>query len=218
MLVRSLSVFAMGETTPSAQQIGWAVLAGLALLFSILLQWHAKPPTRRTLWLLITYFAIPLLLTWLGATARPIFNERYLLPLVAPFLLLIAAGSDNWRLNPSHTPPFSLSPFSLSPFPLLILSSCHLVTFAALLLGMTFSLNRNYHDPAYSKTSGWRELAATMVRSASGFAPEKVRLAQNFPDPTLWFLYRRGQINQLVLPPAARDQTGQRVKSKSWQQ
>src|SRR5690606_12164419 len=36
---------------------------------------------------------------------------------------------------------------------------------------------------------------------------EQVRIAQNFPDPTLWYYYR-GLIEHVVLPPAAGDRAG----------
>ena len=38
---------------------------------------------------------------------------------------------------------------------------------------------------------------------------ERVRVAQNFPDPTLWYYYR-GPVEHLVLPPQANDAAGAR--------
>jgi hypothetical protein len=72
------------------------------------------------------------------------------------------------------------------------------------------SLQRHYSDPVYSKTRGWRTLAATLVQWSAGLPPEKVRLAQNFPDPTLWYYYR-GDVTHLVLPPGAKDEAGARA-------
>ena len=68
---------------------------------------------------------------------------------------------------------------------------------------------RAYSDPAYSKTRGWRELAAAITRLSAGLPPERVRVAQNFPDPTLWYYYR-GPVEHLVLPPQANDAAGAR--------
>ena len=73
--------------------------------------------------------------------------------------------------------------------------------------GGLLSLNRHYHDPAYSKTRGWRELAAAIERYAVGMAESEVRIAQNFPDPTLWYYYH-GSLDHVVLPPAAHDSEG----------
>ncbi len=78
---------------------------------------------------------------------------------------------------------------------------------ALLLVGTAGSLSRYYGDPAYSKTRGWRDLATTLARYTQAWPVDQVRLAQNFPDPTLWYYYR-GPVEHLVLPPAAQDQAG----------
>jgi hypothetical protein len=72
---------------------------------------------------------------------------------------------------------------------------------------MAWGLGRLYNDPAYSKTRGWRELAVALRQWADGLPVEQVRIAQNFPDPTLWYYYR-GPVEHLVLPPAAHDRNG----------
>ncbi|MBK8047319.1 MAG: hypothetical protein IPK16_09460 [Anaerolineales bacterium] len=82
--------------------------------------------------------------------------------------------------------------------------------FAVVFAGMALSLVHHYTDPAYSKTRGWRELAAAMERVGEGGSPEQVRIAQNYPDPTLWYYYR-GPIQHLVLPPVANDAAGARA-------
>jgi hypothetical protein len=79
-----------------------------------------------------------------------------------------------------------------------------------LLVGMSVSLLRVYGDPAYSKTRGWRELAAAIEEISGGLPPEQVRVAQNFPDPTLWYYYR-GPVEHTVLPPQANDAAGARA-------
>jgi hypothetical protein len=76
---------------------------------------------------------------------------------------------------------------------------------------MVLSLLRSYTDPAVSKTRGWRELAAALERLSGGLPPDRVRIAQNFPDPTLWYYYR-GPVEHLMLPPAANDATGARSR------
>ncbi|MCB0134507.1 MAG: hypothetical protein KDD75_05300, partial [Caldilineaceae bacterium] len=62
-------------------------------------------------------------------------------------------------------------------------------------------------DPAFSKTRGWRELATAIDAMAAGLPPAQVRIAQNFPDPTLWYYYR-GPVAHVVLPPAPHDADG----------
>jgi hypothetical protein len=78
---------------------------------------------------------------------------------------------------------------------------------AALVVLAVLSLAGHYTDPAYSKTRGWRELAATITRLSAGLPPDAVAVVQNFPDPTLWYYYR-GPIGHVVLPPAAHDEAG----------
>ena len=74
-----------------------------------------------------------------------------------------------------------------------------------LLFGALGSLVNYYTNPIYSKTRGWRELAATLDRYSAGLPADKVRLVQNYPDPTLWYYYN-GPVGHLVLPPAANDE------------
>ena len=81
------------------------------------------------------------------------------------------------------------------------------MTGAILLVAALVSLGNYYVHPAYSKTRGWRELAATMTRLSGGIPTAEVRLIQNFPDPSLWYYYR-GPVAHLVLPPAASDAAG----------
>jgi hypothetical protein len=78
---------------------------------------------------------------------------------------------------------------------------------AALVVLGVISLARHYADPAYSKTRGWRELAASITRLSAGLPPDAVIVAQNFPDPTLWYYYR-GPVGHVMMPPAAHDETG----------
>jgi hypothetical protein len=73
--------------------------------------------------------------------------------------------------------------------------------------GSMVSLNRYYHDSAYSKTRGWRDLAETIEGYAVGLPRASVRIAQNFPDPTLWYYYD-GPLEHVVLPPSPHDEDG----------
>lgn len=165
--------------------------------------------------LLLSLF-VPLLATWGSSLSRPIFNERYLVAAVPPFYLLLAgaifaAPMRGRGLAPAvATPP--VRPLRPTPNRLLVV----FVAGALLVLqaGAALSLQRHFTDPTYSKTVGWRKLAAALEELASGLPVEQVRIAQNFPDPTLWYYYR-GPVAHLVLPPQALDETAARQEVSS---
>jgi hypothetical protein len=69
---------------------------------------------------------------------------------------------------------------------------------------MLLSLRNMAFDPSFSKSSGWRQLAAVMEHLTQGAEPTVIRAAQNFPDPTLWYYYR-GPAEHVVVPPAPND-------------
>ncbi|MFN8489189.1 MAG: glycosyltransferase family 39 protein [Caldilineaceae bacterium] len=205
-LARALSVFAVGETVPVSQRMGWALLAGVLLLLGGWQLLHNGETGRRALWLLTLYLAIPLLATWYSATQRPLFNERYLIAAAPPFYLLIAALLErDGRLTQMNADRKNWA---------MGLGS---VLVVILLIGNGLSLNRYYTDPAYSKTRGWRGLAGALTRFSAGFSPAQVRLVQNFPDPTLWYYYR-GPVDHVVLPPGAHDKAGTRKTVAEFQQ
>lgn len=188
---RALSVFAVGESAPAAQRVWWAGLAASLLFVGVLRLAHGRPNRSHAAWLLLLYLATPLLATWVSAQSRPIFNERYLVAAAPPFFLLLAAAlapptQPRWRRGAS-------------------LASMALVVLLA--AGMVASLHRHYNDPAYSKTRGWRALATTLARYSASLPADQVRVAQNFPDPTLWYYYT-GPVDHIVLPPAPHDTAG----------
>jgi len=186
-LQRTLAVFAVGESTPPDQRMWWALAAAPLLAIGIVRLAVGSGDDRRTLSLLVLYLCVPLLAIWISALQRPIFNERYLVTALPPFYLLVAAAFGRRRRGGSRGSAID--------------GAAGLLV-AIFIAGSLLSLNRNYSDPAYSKTRGWRDLAAAITRLSAGFAPERVRVAQNFPDPTLWYYYR-GPVDHVVLPPAA---------------
>lgn len=198
MWLRALSVFAAGESVPGEQRPLLAVLAaGLMIIATVRLA-LAGPRGRRNLGLLGLYLCVPLLATWFGAQSRPIFNERYLVAALPGFYLLAAAAIGPPNRHPADGETSAAV-------------SLGRLAAAALLTGLLafglLSLGRYYADPAYSKTRGWRTLAAVLARHSAGYAAAKVRVAQTYPDPTLWYYYA-GPADHLVLPPAAHDVTG----------
>jgi len=192
MAERSFAVFAVGESMPVEQRLLWAGMAGLLLLIGGLRLLMGTAADRRNLWLLSLYLAVPVLAIWYSAQDRPIFNERYLVAAAPPFYLLVAAAFDGHRS--SRRPEW-------------LLRSISVAAAAVLIGGAVLSLGQHYTNPAYSKTRGWRVMAAAITRLSAGTADGEVRIAQNFPDPTLWYYYR-GPIDHVVLPPAAHDRAG----------
>ena len=203
MLQRSLGVFAVGESFPAGRRTFLALLAGGLLALGGVRLALTGERGRRALWLLALYLAVPLLVTWLGALGRPIFNERYLIAAVPPFYLLLAvaaAGARDTRDTRDTREPDAAARNR-------VLAWAGALGLFLVLAAGCWSLANYYADPAYSKTRGWRELAATLVRFTTGMAPEQVRIAQNFPDPTLWYYYV-GPVEHLVLPPGPHDEAG----------
>ena len=197
MVTRALGVFAVGEAVTAQQR---DVLAFVVLLLLALGTWRLVASgvrTKRASALLWLYLALPVLATWLSALQRPIFNERYLAAAAPPFFLLIAAifqtpASDAETNHVRRQPPMGYTARAL---------------LVVLLVGGIFALNRQYHDAAYSKTRGWRELATAFEQAAIGLPSGSVRIVQNFPDPTLWYYYD-GPIEHVMLPPRAHDAQG----------
>jgi len=195
-LWRAFSVFAVGETVPTGRRPLYALLGGVLALGGALRLIQAGGVKRDAAWLLALYLVIPVGITWLSARSRPIFNERYLIAATPPFYLLVAAAV-------STRAPSSKQARTLRT----IGQASGLLILAIMTLGALGSLGRYYTAPAYSKTIGWRALAETIQRWTIGVPADRVRIAQNFPDPTLWYYYR-GPIEHVVLPPAAHDADG----------
>ncbi len=212
MIRRSFSVFVVGENIPAAQSVWWAWLAVMLLLLGTVALWRQGDRGRRTLTLLALLLFIPLLATWWGARTRPIFNERYLVAALPGFYLLIGAALETvaWPRRGQKRSDEGLHRFwsvirAISPLRNVATLSILLLLFT--LGGMLFSLQHHYADPVYSKTRGWRELATTLTAWSAGLPPDQVRIAQNFPDPTLWYYYQ-GAVDHLVLPPQPQDLLG----------
>lgn len=203
-VTRALSVFAAGETAPAAWGAAIAVLAGVLVGIGAIRLALSGGSGRRALWLLALYLVVPFAATWLSSQQRPIFNERYLIAVAAPFYLLAAAavlgfeGRGLVRAAPTAATGRRASE---------VLGWIAAAGLALLLMASGASLARYYTDPAFSRTQGWRELAAVLQRYSAGLPPAKVRLVQNYPDPTLWYYYG-GPVEHLVLPPDALDAAG----------
>ena len=192
VLIRSFSVFAVGESVPKGQR-GFFAVAALALVITGAAALVADRRTRRAALWFALYLAVPVLATWYGAVSRPIFDERYLAAAAAPFFVL-AASSLLLAARPVGVGQRWRAAAGVAVFALVVV----------VVGGATASLVRTYVDPAYSKTRGWRLLADTLEQLPACVPADSARLIQNYPDPTLWYYYG-GPIEHLVLPPAAQD-------------
>ncbi len=219
MLGRSLRTFALGETvTPP-----WIWLVMPLFVLGLLISLRAN--RIRTGFLLLALF-VPVVITWLSALGRPIFNERYLIAAVPSFVLLLAFGIStglgalgnqfNRRFKGSGIPTLDESTMPQdSPRPFtkwlglesVAVAGFSIVLTTMLLAGIMLSLANHYTNASYSKTIGWRQLAQSLDRLSAGYDSTSARLVQNYPDPTLWYYYR-GDIAHLVLPPRPQDEAG----------
>ena len=193
MLERTLRAFFVGESMPITPHFLFGIFAVLVLVYAlaVLLRPGGNGGNSRQLVaFLLLYLFVPILISWVSARQRPIFNERYLIAAAPPFYLLIAASlSSINRAWLRATSWFVWPKFGL---------------YAIFVFCMLFSLFHHYTNPLFSKSIGWRNLAATLSRLSENLPPSDVRLVENFPDPTLWYYYN-GPVDHLVLPPAAHD-------------
>jgi uncharacterized membrane protein len=195
MWLRSLSVFAVGETLPPPQRELAAYFAALLALWGAYRLFRSGARGRRALWLAAVYLVAPLMITWAGALSRPIFNERYIIAALPGFALLAAAA-----VSPARAMPERASAGGLRGVPAWLGAALGALLLAVMLL----SLRNLAFEPSFSKSSGWRHLAAVMGRFTQGSEPAVTRAAQNFPDPTLWYYYQ-GPAAHAVIPPAPND-------------
>ena len=170
---------------------------------------------------LLLYLFVPLLATWIGARRRPIFDERYLVAALPPFLLLISVSAArmsswvdthlSWRwsywidreVGASSGQDYATHrPSPLARIPLGRISAAALIILV--LAANVYSL-RNHHFNGGSLT--WRALAETLDRWSIGLPAQNVRIAENFPDPTLAYYYK-GEVQRFMIPPKPHDAEG----------
>ncbi len=173
-----------------------------------------------TLFLLL-YLFIPLLATWISSRQRPIFDERYLAAALPPFLLLIAVSAArlnswvdthlSWRWRfwvdgdagaPSAPDSAAHRSSLLARIPLGLISAAALALLVV--AANVYSLQNHYSG---STSLGWRALAGTLDRWSAGMPANDVRIAENFPDPTLSYYYK-GDVQRFMIPPRPHDAGG----------
>ena len=184
-------------------------------------QQQALPGQTSATVFLLLYLFIPLLATWTSARQRPIYDERYLAAALPPFLLLISVSATRmsgwlethlgwrWRFWVDGDAGASSAPDSaahrsslLARIPISRISAAALVLFV--LVANVYSLQNHYSG---STSLGWRALAETLDRWSIGLPAHDVRIAENFPDPTLSYYYK-GDVQQFMIPPRPHDAEG----------
>ena len=170
---------------------------------------------------LLLYLFIPLLATWISSRERPIFDERYLAAALPPFVLLIAVSAASmsswidthlswrWRYwvdgeavarSEQNSSTHPLSPLATVPLGRIFAAALIILVLAA----NVYSLRSHYFE---SRSLGWRALAGTLDRWTAGLPAQDVRIAENFPDPTLSYYYK-GDVQQFMIPPRPHDAEG----------
>lgn len=219
MWLRLLGVLAAGETLPAGQRAAAGIVIAL-LAFIGAARLARSIAGRRALWLLLPCLLAPLLIAWAGALSRAPFNGRTIIVALPALLLMVAgvAGRSKKHASAQAGPTSPVPPASprsqddlrAGVTTVLIASLC-----ALLLVATLVSLLHYYGDPEYSKSRGWRQLAAVMDRHTSGWPAAKVRVAQTGPDATLWYYYG-GAAEQGILPPAPNNEAGAREQVNDW--
>jgi hypothetical protein len=186
-LLRTARTLAAGEMAPLALRSAAALAAALALIVLLVGTLRRRGRGPRDLGFAAFLLAIPLVATWLSSLSRPIFNERYLVAAAPGLFILLAAGVDRRQPRPER-----------------ILSAA----LAVILLVLSLVASGYYlFDPAYSKSRGWRELAAELRALTGGFGAERAWVVANGPDPTLWYYFPQ-QATRWAIPFSPGDVTG----------
>lgn len=229
MVARAFSTFAIGQPINWMEREFAASILIVALFGALCLHFWINRAQWRTLWLLLLYLFVPLLVTWFGSINRPIFNERYLVTALPPLLLLVATGQglmtvtwQRWRSQTSGLPDQSTAANTISlrsrvqtlhwptVLPLSTVSFvwiAHRLVILSIVVGMVLGLNRYYFDENSSKTRGWQDVARLMIQAVAGLPVEQSWLVQTTPNATLWY-YTGSEHATIALPPQPFDQQG----------
>ena len=175
MIRRCLVAFSLGQTV--SPQVTAYLLLFFALASLLGLAYLLRRSLRNALFVTL-YLGVPVLAVYLSSLGRPVFNERYLIAATPPFYILLALGVTSlarWLGRRGKVLTYIL---------------------AALLIGASlYSLYGYFYRPEYTRSRGWRELAARLTQVTR---PEDI-IIQNYPDPTMWYYYH-GETPHTVVP------------------
>jgi mannosyltransferase len=173
MLLRCWRVFNLGETLPPPMAA--PSLLVFAMLAVIGASWIVSMRKQAAL-LLGLWIAVPLAGGWFVSLRWPVFSERYLIAATPAFFLFLGGGAT-WLVGRRRWGWAALGLLG-----------------AVCLAGSLFSLRNYYSVPKYSRTAGWRQVAAHL----DAYAGSNDVLIQNYPDPALTYYYRGGLPHRLV--------------------
>lgn len=177
-LLRSLGTLVAGNRV-YANVNAYAAISALALAISI----AALALARRTpaLVFLLLYLALPIALVFAASIARPIFRERYFIPALSGFCLLVGGGLGSlWQARALWTRTLAIG--------------------AALpLAGALFVADRDYFNHWNNLGPDWQTLVRYVDQFSQAVPPERMRIALNFPDPAFRYYYR-GPVRFMVMP------------------
>jgi len=179
MVVRSVETYSLG--LHGGEAVGAWPLWGFGVL-ALLGGWTAWRHSSRHALMLIIWVLMPLLLAYLISMRRPMYDERYLILVMIPYLLLVARGI---------AAPLGWRRFGLG-------GGLYMMAIGLVLISSAVALGHYYFDPAYAKSPDWRGLVRYLRQE---FQPGDV-VVQNMPDPSLTY-YLQGSLPYTVLPSAA---------------
>ena len=175
MLRRILRAFSLGQTIdPTIAAYLLPVIVLVFIVGWVVLIRHSVPSAVY----LALYLCVPVLSVYVSSLSRPVFDERYLIAATPPFIVVIAAG--------------------LAGLPRLFGRRSRIVTCilgALIVVVSLYSLYGYFFDAEYTRSRGWRELAAHLEAVTS---PDDI-IVQNYPDPTMWYYYE-GNTPHTVVP------------------
>jgi mannosyltransferase len=176
MLKRSLLTFSVGSTLEPTPTLAFSLAMGTLFVLGCFYPSQPADPAFKGIGraLLLIFAGVPLLATMLLSFKRPAFDEKYLIAIVAPYLILVAHGlhclGAKWRL-------------------------AGVAAGIVILAASGWSLYNYHFDPDYAKSPRWREL----VQSIGDRAEEGDVIVQNYPDPGLQYYYH-GELPVRLLP------------------
>jgi hypothetical protein len=174
MLRRSLTTFSLGATLQPVAALSGSLIMGVLFVLGCFFR-AANPRFKGNgRVLLLVFIFAPLLATVLLSLRRPAFDEKYLIAIVAPYLILVAHGLAS-VLKRSRV--------------------LGLLAGVIILLVSGWSLFNYYFDPDYAKSPPWRALVASLEAGAV----EGDVIIYNYPDPGLQYYYR-GDLPLYLLP------------------
>lgn len=176
MVQRSLLTFSVGSTLEPTPTLAFSLAMGTLFVLGCLYPSQPVDPGFKGVGraLLLILAGVPLLATMLLSLKRPAFDEKYLIAIVAPYLILVAHGihflGARWKL-------------------------AGVAAGIVILVATGWSLYNYHFDPDYAKSPRWREL----VQNIATRAEEGDVIVQNYPDPGLQYYYH-GQLPVRLLP------------------